>query len=340
MSAGWQRVKAAALRAAQPINAHCELTYACSLRCAFCYNPRHHDRAGLSTGEWLAVVEELREVGALIVTLTGGDPMAHPGFLAIARRVRERALALRVLTNGRLVTPEAAEAIAALEPLSVELSLHGSRAGTHDRATGVPGSFDSLCAAIAVLKASGVRIALKTPLTRLNQDELEEMVAFGERGGGTHVIDPMLTPRDDGSRAPLSWSPSPAAVEQLYQLLAARGRLPERSRDRGGVNCGVGRITLTIDPEGRVYPCVQWRHSALGSVRERPLGAIWRDSLERMNVASVARTANDLLVDECGALASFPYCPALAAKHTGDPLVADASQRQLAEMADAVRKQR
>ena len=82
---GWLRVKRRALDAAHPLGAYCELTYRCNWRCVFCYNPRHHDRRNLDTAEWVDVLDEVHALGVLIVTLTGGEPMAHPGFLEIAR---------------------------------------------------------------------------------------------------------------------------------------------------------------------------------------------------------------------------------------------------------------
>jgi sulfatase maturation enzyme AslB (radical SAM superfamily) len=67
-----------ALRQAQPLSALLELTYACNWRCVFCYNPRHHDRRRLDGDEWRAVIDDLRELGTLNVTLTGGEPLTHP----------------------------------------------------------------------------------------------------------------------------------------------------------------------------------------------------------------------------------------------------------------------
>jgi hypothetical protein len=52
----------------------------------------------------------------------------------------------------------------------------------------------------------------------------------------------------------------------------------------------------------------------------------------------VARAANDRLVEAGGALAVFPFCPALAQQSTGDPLRADAAHRVQAEMAARIRR--
>ena len=134
------RLKQVIRERAQPLSASLELTYRCNWRCVFCYNPRHHDRRGLSGAEWLAVLDGLRELGTLYLTLTGGEPLTHPEFLAIARGARQRAFALRIFTNGALVTDAMADEIAALRPMAVEMSLHGEKAETHDRATATPGS--------------------------------------------------------------------------------------------------------------------------------------------------------------------------------------------------------
>ncbi len=330
-------LKMRALERAQPLSAHLELTYACTWRCVFCYNPRHHDRSPLLIQDWTRVLDDLRTLGTLNVTLTGGEPLAHPHFLEIARSVRERAFTLRVLTNGVLVTEPLADAIATLRPLSVEMSIHGARAETHDHATGTPGSFDALFAALERLKRRGVPLVLKTVLTRMNEAELDDMIALVAQHGVPHRVDSTLTPRDDGNRGPLAFRASPETVERLYRRLAAIGQLPEAERRTGGTNCGLGRVTVAVDPEGNVYPCLQWRHSSLGNVRMTRLAELWRGSPVREEAARVAREANDRLAAAAPALARFPFCPALAQQRSGDPLALDGQHRLEAELAERVR---
>jgi MoaA/NifB/PqqE/SkfB family radical SAM enzyme len=331
------RLKQAALEGAQPLSASLELTYRCNWRCVFCYNPRRHDVRPLAVADWLAVLDDLRSLGTLYVALTGGEPLVYPGFLAVARAVRERAFALRVLTNGALVTDALADEIAALRPLAVELSLHGDRAETHDRATATPGSLHALLRGLDRLRCRGVGVVLKTPLTRLNEAEITGMRRLADERGVPWRIDPVLTPRDDGDAGPLAYRASADATERVFRELAAQGQLPREERTEGGTNCGLGRTTVAIDPEGNVFPCLQWRRAPLGNVRVTPLRDMWAGSAERLRAASVARAANDRLVQAGGALASFPFCPALALQHTGDPLHTDAAHRAQAEAAERVR---
>ncbi len=331
------RLKQVALERAQPLAASLELTYRCNWRCVFCYNPRHHDRRGLSGAEWLAVLDDLRALGSLYVALTGGEPLTHPDFLAIARGARERAFALRILTNGALVTDALAAEIAALRPLAVELSLHGATAQTHDRATATPGSFDSMRRGLDRLLARKVPVVLKTPLTRLNEAEMDGMRQIADGRGVPWRIDPVLTPRDDGDAGPLAYRASPEAVSRMFRDLAALGQLPHEERAEGGTNCGLGRTTIAVDPEGNVFPCLQWRRAPLGNVRETPLREMWAGSEERLAAATVARAANDRMVEAGPALASFPFCPALALQRTGDPLRPDESHLEQAEIAERIR---
>ena len=55
-----------------------ELTYRCPLKCVWCNNPLDFDKYGkqeLSTEEWKRVLREGRELGALQLGFSGGEPM-------------------------------------------------------------------------------------------------------------------------------------------------------------------------------------------------------------------------------------------------------------------------
>ena len=151
------------LRAEQelrPVTALLELTYRCNLLCSFCYNVLR-ERPELDTGQWLEVLDRLKAAGTFKVLLSGGEPLLHPGFWEIARGVRERGLVLEVYTNGVLLARrELAERLVALAPFRVEISLHGPDAATHERLTGVAGSFEKVLAALRNLAGSGIHVAL------------------------------------------------------------------------------------------------------------------------------------------------------------------------------------
>ena len=237
------------------------------------------------------------------------------------------------------MTEPLAEEIAALRPLAVELSLHGATAATHDRATATPGSFDALLRGLDRLLARKVAVVLKTPLTRLNEAEMDGMRRIADERGVPWRIDPVLTPRDDGDAGPLA-VPGLAGggVAGCSGSSRPSASCPHEERAKGGTNCGLGRTTIAVDPEGNVFPCLQWRRAPLGQRARDPapvdVGGLDRAPLRRRPWPAPRTTPWSTAG---GALASFPFCPALALQHTGDPLRPDESHVEQAEAAERVR---
>ncbi len=311
--------KTRALQAEIPLTAYLELSYRCTQRCVFCYNSRHHDLQALSTEEWKRILDDLRELGTLFVCLTGGEPMLHEGFLEIARGVRERHMALRILSNGSLIDDEMADALAELKPFTVELSLHGASAGTHDATTSTPGSFLKLWAAVEALNIRNVPLLLKTPLTRLNEAEIRDICALVREHGIPHSVDSYLTPTDAGNCSPLRLEASLEGIAAWAELLEHAGGEQKVHRSPGGSNCGLGRLTLAVDPEGWIYPCIQWRHSSMGNVRQQGLAEMWPESGVRKTAAALADEVNEWLLGLGEARSSGWYCPAEVMLRLGTP---------------------
>jgi len=184
----------------RPITAQLELTYKCNLLCSFCYNAPKQ-RHELDGEQWLAAISKLQAAGTFTMILTGGEPFVHRDFWKIAEGVRERGLVLKVYTNGVLLADRAkVERYAELAPFDTEISIHGARAATHDRLTGISGSFDRLLVALGHLSETGVKVTLKTPITRLNQAELRDIDTLADRFGYKVTYDTNINPTDDATR--------------------------------------------------------------------------------------------------------------------------------------------
>ena len=220
------------------------------------------------------------------------------------------------------------------------MSLHGSTSEVHDRATAQPGSLLAMLDGLRRLKVRAVPLGLKTPLTRLNEHQFDEMRSLAASLEIPYRVDATITPRDDGDLSPLGFRASADAVRRLYEKVHEIGELPTAEREEGELNCGLGRVTMAIDSEGSVYPCMQWRHSSFGNVRETSLRQLWRESRLRKGTADVAHEANTAIMAIGGALAKFPFCPALSMKHAGDPVVPSAEHREFAAIAESIRDAR
>jgi sulfatase maturation enzyme AslB (radical SAM superfamily) len=77
----------------------------CNLDCAYC-NEYDQVSQPVPLDAMLRRIDRLGELGATIVTLSGGEPTLHPDLDAIIRRIRARGALATLITNGLLLTPE------------------------------------------------------------------------------------------------------------------------------------------------------------------------------------------------------------------------------------------
>jgi mycofactocin biosynthetic radical S-adenosylmethionine protein MftC len=343
------RLMASAWRQNSLVSVLLELTYRCNLDCFFCYNDLGLRGEPLRRERYFALLDELRELEVLHLTLSGGEPLAHPDFLALGARARELGFVVRIKSNGHALHGELARRVRdEIDPFLLEISLHGATACTHDRQTRVPGSFQRLLANLAELKALGLRVKLNSTLTAWNEGEIAAMFAVADSLGMPLQVDPEVTPRDDGDREPLAVTPSREGVLNLFRLQTERGRalgqvseVGGRSADETvpaptGKHCGAGSAGLAVDPYGNVYPCVQWRKPA-GNLHHQSLREIWQGSAALAEVRELTVRVREVM-DAQGPRASLlNFCPGMASVHSGgDPLQIYPSAFQRKELLEVV----
>lgn len=318
-----------------------ELTYRCNLKCSYCYNDVGLPGTVLTAQQYFQFFEDLRELGTMNLTLSGGEPLAHPDFFVIGARARELGFVVRLKSNGHALRGRLAERVKReVDPFSIEMSVHGACAETHDRQTQIPGSFDRLMENIPALLDQGFRLKLNCTLTRWNENEIDEIFRLADRFGVRLSFNPNVSPRDNGDREPLALQASNAARRRLFEIqtLRARPDIGEHSGTGGGArsparkNCGAGSSGVAVDPMGNVLPCVQWRRP-IGNLHQRSIKEIWDDAaatgeVRRVTVAAAA------VVDSYGPQGRFmSFCPGLAQQHSGDPLaVYPTAKEQMVEL--------
>jgi radical SAM protein with 4Fe4S-binding SPASM domain len=266
-----------------------ELTHRCHLDCVHCYLEDNHDHGAksheLTEAEWCGLIDELAAAGCLFLTFSGGEIFLRRDTLAVARHARRRGLAVRFYTSGTIMPPGLAEEIAALQPLSVEFSLYAAYdARRHDAIVGLAGSHRKTLEAIRRLAALSVPVVIKTPLMGEIFSEYPGIIRLAESLGAAYLLDPAITPKNDGTPSPCLHRLEPEQLTALY----ADGALPVADeirrlregagrRDPDGEICNLGKTGCAVSPFGDVYPTLGFPWSA-GNVREAPFELIWRES--------------------------------------------------------------
>jgi MoaA/NifB/PqqE/SkfB family radical SAM enzyme len=340
--AHYDRLVRVASRAHIPLSVLFEVTHRCNLGCEHCYltegpvgrpKPRADE---LSLDEIRTILDDLAEAGTLFLTLSGGEVFMRRDFLDIVASARERGFSVTVFTTGTLLTPEVAGELAALHPLSVEVSIYSARPDVHDRVTRIPGSHARSLRALRLLKERGVVILIKSPLMSVNTDEVHELAALADDLGAGYGFDPMLTPRRDGDQAPLKLAPTTTQMRTFFAdpVMAREFAQPVKCLPQAGEEiCGTGRRTCLISPYGDLFPCGVHPIPA-GNLREKRFHEIWTGSplLRELRTQTVADLRG-------GAKAAPGFrCSALALMEDGDFLGPFRRGEAMAELNAEVRR--
>jgi len=172
----------------RPIGAKLEITYACNLRCGFCYtdSPRHtlQRTPELSDEEWREVVRQSLELGIAEAVVTGGEPFLRRELtLGVVEALAGANVGVTLNTNGWFVDEEVAARLGRLSGVTAHVSLDGARAGLHDGSRGVPGSWRRAVEGIDRLLGAGVGVCVVHVVTPDNAaavpEMLEQMWALG-----------------------------------------------------------------------------------------------------------------------------------------------------------------
>ncbi|MCE4628081.1 MAG: radical SAM protein [Desulfurococcales archaeon] len=332
-------------------------TNMCNLRCIHCYQRADKPTPDeLSLEEKLHVVDELDRAGVAAVALSGGEPTIHPHFLRIVEELSSRGIYVAVATNGtRFAKKEFLEKAVKAGVRYVEVSVDSAKPKKHDRFRGVPGAWEKAVQALRNAVELGVSNGMAVTITKVNIDEVEDILDLAEeigvqrviffnfvpvgRGEENAYID--LTPEEreellrtlykENKRRPFEiLSTAPQYARVALQLSGGQEVAPTHfymGNDRivralaefiGG--CGAGRIYAAIQPNGDMTPCV-FLPIKVGSLREKSFTEIWTQNPLLQQLRD-----RDKLHGFCG---KCPYryvcggCRARAYAYTGDPLGPD-----------------
>ena len=271
-----------------------ELTYRCPLHCVFCYNPvdfaRQEDE--LSTDDWLRVLRQGRELGAVQLGLSGGEPLLRDDLEVIVAEARRLGYYSNLLTSGIGLTAARAAALKDAGLDHVQLSFQDSTREMNDFLSHTR-TFELKNRVAALIKQQGWPMVMNVVIHRLNIDNIDLIIGMAHDMGAEYLE---LANTQYYSWAYLNRSHLLPTHEQLRRAEQAtdawRARLGEtmriffvapdyhEGRAKKCVN-GWGSMFMTVAPDGAALPCHTARMLpglAFPNVRDVGLREIWFDS--------------------------------------------------------------
>jgi len=319
---------------------HLTITGHCNLRCAHCgtVGSLHKDDA-LTTSDVRYIVDQLAEVPASSIAITGGEPLLRKDIVEIVKCSSERIKTI-VSTNATLMTEELAKSLGPL-PVTFQVSLDGATAEVHDVIRGA-GAFQRALNGIKLLQANGAGSNVDICRTVMGQpeDDFEALLELGESlgVGGIRFLCLARMGRAEDDYDILN--PTFESYRKFYKAyfkvitdpnskVEVGGGVPGLYLDvpEGTMWCHIGDM-LEVDPEGKIYPCSMLNH------RKYELGNIWETTLQQAAECDRFMGIHRLLagrveaIDVCKKCAFKNYCqggcPGMALADRGTLFAQDA----------------
>lgn len=236
----------------------------------------------MSGAEWERILAEAADEGALFLLVTGGEALLRPDFRRIWMAAKRAGLLPELFTNGSLVTADVAGFLADWPPTRVSVTLYGATEESYEAMTGRKGMLGRTLESLDLLARRGVRVEVKSLLTRRNAEEFDRIrelclsfgapfrwdaELFGNAGSGLGLPDEERLRGSDvvalEKRDPGRWT------EWTKKTTPWR---PAAPRTGSPFRCRVGRSEMHVDPHGLVQPCLLLQTAGYdlrrGTVRE------------------------------------------------------------------------
>ncbi len=154
-----------------------ELTYACPLQCAYCSNPVDYAGHGktMDTETWLRVLRDARQMGALQLGLSGGEPLVRQDLEVLVTEATKLGYYSNLITSGIGMDAARARSLKAAGLDHIQVSFQSSEANQNDEIAGMRAYAHKVDMARAV-KAAGFPMVLCFVLHRDNLHRLREML--------------------------------------------------------------------------------------------------------------------------------------------------------------------
>lgn len=191
--AGYMFKNALRRRKRYPMVLVLEPLFRCNLQCLECGRIREYGDILDRTMTAAECLEAVKEAGAPVVSITGGEPLLHPDIEAIVASVLKQKRFVHLCTNGLLLK----KSLNKFKPdvrFSFVFHLDGM-AATHDKSVAREGVYDEAIAAIETARQSGFRVLVNTTIHK--QPNMREIKMLFTLLAGIPVNGIMVAPAFD-----------------------------------------------------------------------------------------------------------------------------------------------
>jgi MoaA/NifB/PqqE/SkfB family radical SAM enzyme len=275
------------------VHLNLQILYQCNFQCKICdfWGEPYKSMPMLSAADVRTIVEKLRSIGPMIVSIGGGEPLLHPDLLDIIRILKQHHFPV-MICNGWYITPELARELFRAGLYEISVSLDYASPEKHDALRGMPGAFERACYALTTLMECRVspdqRVHMIAVVMDDNLDQIESLIQLARKLGVTFLV--TLYSHGRGSKSPRPAQRNVSAdlleLKRKYpDFVALRGYLARFSAasnaGTGVMPCYAGKNLFNIDSSGNVSRCIDRMDDVAGNMLTDDPTAIARELLKQ-----------------------------------------------------------
>jgi len=202
-----------------------EITRRCELKCKHCRGAaRDCDYVDeFSTEECFKTIDALAATSTPMIILTGGEPLMRDDIFEVARYATEQGCRVVFATCGHLLTPKIAAQLKASGVMAVSISLDAATAEAHNAFRGVEDAYEKTLAGLELLKDAGIPFQVNTTVSKLNVDELPQILEKAIELGAATMDFFFLVPTGRGSEI-AELALDPAARDRALEWIAGQAK--------------------------------------------------------------------------------------------------------------------
>ena len=279
--------------------------YTCNYHCKMCDLPlrdkvlKKRGLKKLSTSQLKQLIKEFAELGTGGIGFTGGEPLLMRDIFELIKYTKDLKMFAHLNTNGYLLDEDAAGKLDDVGVDSINISLDGACAQTHDEIRKHPGAFNRVLRAAEYINA--IREKSKTPprlkfvmvisernidevadLIKLSRDLKADCVEFIPQQYFSELTNSCSSASRDffgKVKSTMDYLLDVEKVGVAIENSSSHIKLFEHSfkGDKSPLKCYAGYNSYAVDCYGEIYPCVPWFNwdNSLGNVNEISLKEFW-----------------------------------------------------------------
>jgi len=177
----------------QMIHLNLQLLYQCNFRCKICdfWKEEYRDYPQLSIDQIRIIEEKINELGPLIISLGGGEPLLNCDILSIIKILSKNHYPV-MISNGWYINQENAKELFDAGLYEVSVSIDYIDPKKHDKQRGKEGAYSKAVEALKILKDARTKSYQRVHLISVVMDDnlmdIEPLILLAKEIGITYLV--------------------------------------------------------------------------------------------------------------------------------------------------------